>query len=109
MSEKEKMSVREFRRECRRYGSYLQAFGTKPQQYVDLSQPLSGEQEKVRKILQVIWQVPMPSYRIMVWRAYIQHQTIKSIAEDLNFSSDYLLKSVKEQLCEALERTDFES
>lgn len=51
----------------------------------------------------------MPSYRIMVWRAYIQHQTIKSIAEDLNFSSDYLLKSVKEQLCEALERTDFES
>lgn len=84
MSEKVKMSVREFRRECRRYGSYLQAFGTKPQQYVDLSQPLSGEQEKVRKILQVIWQVPMPSYRIMVWRAYIQHQTIKSIAEDLN-------------------------
>lgn len=109
MSEEKRMTVHEFKKECRKYGNYLQAFsGSSSIDEVKLNEPLSGEKEKVRKILQVIWEVPMPAYRILVWRSYIQHQSIKSIAEELNFSSDYLLKSVKAQVAEALERTDFE-
>jgi hypothetical protein len=110
MSEINITTVREFRRECRSYGDYLRAFADDDSvNEIQLNEPLTGDKEKLRQILKIISMVPLPAYRILIWRSYVQKHSIKSLAEELNFSSDYLLKSVKEQIRIALEQASLQS
>ena len=75
---------------------------------MDVKNQLDDQAEEyisnIQCILDVLNRLPVPSYRAIIWKAYVQGCTMTSIAERLGISSDSLLKEVKSQVNAAIKR-----
>ena len=58
---------------------------------------------RLEYILDVFNAFPVRAYRVIGWKAYIQGDTVTSIAEKLGVSPDSLLKELKNQVNAALQ------
>ena len=61
--------------------------------------------DRIDYILNVIDNIPVTPYKVIIWKAYVQGTTVTSIANDLLVSPDCLLKELKVQINEALKKT----
>ncbi len=61
-------------------------------------------EESIRKVVEVIEEIPCSCLRYLVWLAYVDRVSFEEIASRINMNPDYMRDVLREQVKEALAR-----